>query len=258
MMVVLVDKLVKTQIVDCSAVANWVFSSELGSELTNFYVWEILTSTIEKMNRQVEKHQNELNDLRRQLNISAVVQLATDSKPPPIESDEQTKSDEKMDDDNQKPSADDEDKSTSNPLKRRHESDDDDDEDDEAKTNGKIKSMQISQPPMDEDTAKLHEKYEIVEERLAHAREQQKKLYLIVFQRFIMTLSDFLNECESKNVDPVSTPWLKWIIERLQEIFLLYHEQVFQYVSTFESLIFTSDVDFSILEVFQQFCALRA
>jgi nuclear cap-binding protein subunit 1 len=85
-----------------------------------------------------------------------------------------------------------------------------------------------------------------------------RKLYLIVFQRFIMTLSDFLNECESKNVDPVSTPWLKWIIERLQEIFLLYHEQVFQYVSTFESLIFTSDIDFCILEVFQQFCALRA
>ena len=60
MMVVLVDKLVKTQIVECSAVANWIFSSELGSELTNFYVWEILSSTIEKMNRQVEKYHNEL------------------------------------------------------------------------------------------------------------------------------------------------------------------------------------------------------
>jgi hypothetical protein len=34
--------------------------------------------------------------------------------------------------------------------------------------------MQISHPPMDEATAKLHEKYELVEERLSHAREQQK------------------------------------------------------------------------------------
>ncbi|CAF3672291.1 unnamed protein product [Rotaria sordida] len=268
MMVVLVDKLVKTQIVECSAVANWIFSSELGSELTNFYVWEILSSTIEKMNRQVEKYHNELLDLRRQLNISATVQAATHtsdiipSNEPIITSHEEKISDEnKMDENDNTPVN--EEKPTITNLKRRRESDDDDDDDDdenndEKQSTEKIQSMQISQPPMDEATAKLHEKYEIVEERLSHAREQQKKLYLIVFQRFIMTLSDFLNECESKNVDPVSTPWLKWIIERLQEIFLLYHEQVFQYVSTFESLIFTSDIDFCILEVFQQFCALRA
>ena len=85
MMVVLVDKLVKTQIVECSAVANWIFSSELGSELTNFYIWEILTSTIEKMNRQVEKYHNELVDLRRQLNISTTIQTAVTNLPSTID-----------------------------------------------------------------------------------------------------------------------------------------------------------------------------
>jgi hypothetical protein len=65
-----------------------------------------------------------------------------------------------------------EEKSSTNNLKRRHESDDDDD--DEQESTEKVQSMQISQPPMDEATAKLHEKYEIVEERLSHAREQQK------------------------------------------------------------------------------------
>ncbi|CAF3752736.1 unnamed protein product [Rotaria socialis] len=275
MMVVLVDKLVKTQIVECSAVANWIFSSELGSELTNFYIWEILTSTIEKMNRQVDKYQTELLDLRLQLNISAAVQASTVAPSNPdvnpsneeaMPSIEEKNPEENKMDESETPAAaaaaaavddeEEEEKPATSTLKRRHESDDDDEN--EQKSTEKIQSMQISQPPMDEATAKLHEKYEIVEERLSHAREQQKKLYLIVFQRFIMTLSDFLNECESKNVDPVSTPWLKWIIERLQEIFILYHEQVFQYVSTFESLIFTSDIDFCILEVFQQFCALRA
>jgi len=113
-----------------------------------------------------------------------------------------------------------EDKPTGNgiSLKRRRESDDEED-DEGGDTTEKEKPMHVVQPPMDEATSKLHEKYEIVDERLSHAREQQKKLYLIVFQRFIMTLSDFLNECENKNVDPVSTPWLKWIIERLQDIF---------------------------------------
>ncbi|CAF1546440.1 unnamed protein product, partial [Adineta steineri] len=222
---------------------------------------------IEKMNRQVEKHHNELLDLGRQLNISTTIQSIPSSaipidiipaSEPVITTTEEKVSDENKMDESETPVSEEE-KPKPNNLKRRRESDDDEEDNNEEQESAeKLQTMQITQPPMDEATAKLHEKYEIVEERLAHAREQQKKLYLIVFQRFIMTLSDFLNECESKNVDPVSTPWLKWIIERLQEIFLLYHEQVFQYVSTFESLIFTSDIDFCILEVFQQFCALRA
>lgn len=185
MMVVLVDKLVKTQIVECSAVANWIFSSELGSELTNFYIWEILSSTIEKMNRQVEKHHNELVDLRRQLNMSTAVQSVISSAvladvPPPAEplipsTEEKTTDETKMDESDN--TTNDEEKSKTNHLKRRRESDgeDDDDEDDQQRdSTEKIQSMQISQPPMDEATAKLHEKYEVVEERLLHAREQQK------------------------------------------------------------------------------------
>lgn len=180
MMVVLVDKLVKTQIVECSAVANWIFSSELGSELTNFYVWEILTSTIEKMNRQVEKYHSELTDLRRQLNISTAVQaVITPSVPaidtnPPAEQTLPTTEETKMDE-GENPPENEEEKpatTTTNTLKRRRESDDEDDE--EKESSEKIQSLQISKPPMDEATAKLHEKYEIIEERLLHAREQQK------------------------------------------------------------------------------------
>ena len=80
----------------------------------------------------------------------------------------------KMDEnENENPTVIDEEKPTINSLKRRRESDDDDD-DEEQESTEKVQSMQISQPPMDETTAKLHEKYEIVEERLSHAREQQK------------------------------------------------------------------------------------
>jgi hypothetical protein len=176
MMVVLVDKLVKTQIVECPAVANWIFSSELGSELTNFYIWEILSSTIEKMNRQVEKYHNELTDLRRQLNITAAVQAATNSSLPVDHnpSNEQTTpttEETKMDE--SESAIVNEETSTTNTLKRRRDSDDDED-DEEREPSEKIQSMQISHPPMDEATAKLHEKYELVEERLSHAREQQK------------------------------------------------------------------------------------
>lgn len=189
MMVVLVDKLVKTQIVECSAVANWIFSSELSSELTNFYVWEILTSTIEKMNRQVDKYHNELLDLRRQLNITSTVQAVTRTSTTNVDvnpAKEQTSpsTEEKPLDDNKMDESENTDATEEKPtttttttsLKRRHESDDDEDEGDDEEKNSseKIQSMHITQPPMDEATAKLHEKYEMVEERLTHAREQQK------------------------------------------------------------------------------------
>ena len=46
MMVVLVDKLLKTQIIECAAVANWIFSKEMMADFTKSYVWEMLHLTI--------------------------------------------------------------------------------------------------------------------------------------------------------------------------------------------------------------------
>ena len=57
MIVVIVDKMLKTQIVECSAVVNWIFTDEMASDFNCFYVWEILHSTIKKMNKQVDKLQ---------------------------------------------------------------------------------------------------------------------------------------------------------------------------------------------------------
>lgn len=55
MMVVLVDKMLKTQIVECSAVATWIFSKEMTGEFTKLYIWEVLHLTIKKMNKHVGK-----------------------------------------------------------------------------------------------------------------------------------------------------------------------------------------------------------
>ena len=39
---VVVDKMLKTQIVECCAVANWLFSRDMAQEFTRSFVWEIL------------------------------------------------------------------------------------------------------------------------------------------------------------------------------------------------------------------------
>ena len=69
-MVVLVDKLLKTQIVECAAVANWLFSREMSTEFTKSYVWEILHLTIRKMNKHVSKLSKEATDARKMIDDS--------------------------------------------------------------------------------------------------------------------------------------------------------------------------------------------
>ncbi|KAG7237977.1 hypothetical protein INR49_031493 [Caranx melampygus] len=64
---VLVDKMIRTQIVDCAAVANWLFSQDMAHEFTRLFIWEILHSTIRKMNKHVQKIQKELEEAKDKL-----------------------------------------------------------------------------------------------------------------------------------------------------------------------------------------------
>merc|ERR1712083_508686 len=100
------------------------------------------------------------------------------------------------------------------------------------------------------------EAVEKLEERLEAAQADQKNLFLIIFQRFIMILTDHLARCDTDGID-FKTPWYKWTNGRLQQIFLMHHEQVEKYSTTLETLLFTQDLDPNILDVFQQFVALR-
>ena len=60
---------------------------------------------------------------------------------------------------------------------------------------------------------------EKMEERLEAAQADQKNLFLIVFQRFIMILSEHLVRCDTEGRD-YDTFWYKWTIGRLQQVFL--------------------------------------
>jgi len=201
MMVVLVDKMLKTQIVECAAVANWLFSREMLSEFTKCYVWEILHLTIRKMNKHVNKLSKEASDARKMIEDS--------------ESD----------------------------------SDDSDEENKRNGSHGRSRDHKSGEKPSEDQVEKL-------EERLEAAQADQKNLFLIIFQRFIMILSEHLVRCDTDGID-FKTPWYRWTVGRLQQIFLMHHEQVEKYSTTLETLLFTQDLDPNILDVFQQFVALR-
>merc|ERR1711953_935136 len=70
MLVVLTDKLLKTGVVECSSVANWVFSKDMMAEFSKCYLWEIINITIRKMNKHVSKLSKEASEARRMIEDS--------------------------------------------------------------------------------------------------------------------------------------------------------------------------------------------
>nr|XP_014345372.1 PREDICTED: nuclear cap-binding protein subunit 1 [Latimeria chalumnae] len=109
----------------------------------------------------------------------------------------------------------------------------------------------------DEEDGPLEEQIERLQEKVESAQSEQKNLFLVIFQRFIMILTEHLVRCETGGID-FSTPWYKNCIERLQQIFLQHHQIIQQYMVTLENLLFTAELDPHILAVFQQFCALQS
>lgn len=92
----------------------------------------------------------------------------------------------------------------------------------------KLARAESSESESEEDeTKKKHddmekpteEMVERMEEKLEAAQGDQKNLFLIIFQRFIMILSEHLVRCDTDGRD-YNTHWYKWTIGRLQQVFL--------------------------------------
>ncbi|KAG8004283.1 Nuclear cap-binding protein subunit 1, partial [Nibea albiflora] len=260
MIAVLVDKMIRTQIVDCAAVANWLFSQDMAHEFTRLFIWEILHSTIRKMDKHVQKIQQELEEAKDKLEKQQHKRVTT-SRPSSRHLIQNSAGKSKED--------------FMFVFMFHHQRDSGDDED-------------MDKASEDEE-GQLEEQIERLQEKVESAQSEQKNLFLVIFQRFIMLLTEHLVRCETGSVD-ISTPWYKNCIERLQQIFLMvnihthththarrlqqyrsdaciltvtsllapqHHVTIQQYMGTLENLLFTAELDPHILAVYQQFCALQ-
>ncbi len=130
-------------------------------------------------------------------------------------------------------------------------------------------SSGATEPPV------TYEAVEKLEEKLDSLQNEQKNLFLIIFQRFIMVLTEHIQSCEVQGTS-FRNYWFFWTLSRLQEVFFevgccccpssilvtkifsfQYNEYIFKFMSTYETLLFTSDIDANILQVFKQFSYLR-
>lgn len=187
LIVVLCEKLMKSEVLQYSSVAIWIFSKANSDEFMEFYMWEILHSAIKRTVKNVDKCTKELEQAK----------------------DKQSKI-----------------------------SDGDDDNNNNEET--------IS-----------YEMIEKLEEKLDSALNEQKNLFLIIFQRFIMILTEHIQSCEAQGKS-FRNYWHFWALSRLQEIFFRYDQYIFKFNTTYETLLFTSDLDQNVLLVFKQFQSLRA
>lgn len=210
LMEVLITKLLKANIITYNAIAKFVFSKDMYSDLMKSYVWNILHSAIRRQIQSVNDLERELNEMRKMANKGETTTITAPSI--------------------------------------------------------KIQRMDVDLDDLtsggrkDESTVEhesFEDRIEKLEERFENAQSEQKNLFVTIFQRFIMLLSEHIQTCEMQGRS-FKNHWFRWCIGRLQQIFYEHHENIFNYVSTLESLLFTSDLDQHILLIFKQFCSLRA
>lgn len=85
-------------------------------------------------------------------------------------------------------------------------------------TNGSSDSEE-EEPQIKSEEKITEEMVERMEEKLESAQGDQKNLFLIIFQRFIMILSEHLVRCDTDGISHENY-WYKWTIGRLQQVFL--------------------------------------
>lgn len=95
----------------------------------------------------------------------------------------------------------------------------------------KRKKIEMGEKPTEEMVEKL-------EEKLEAANVDQKRLFLIVFQRFIIILSEHLLRCDTDGQD-YDNDWYRWTIGRLQQVFLVVRIEIKVLLFNMEIFAFT-------------------
>lgn len=80
------------------------------------------------------------------------------------------------------------------------------------------------------------EDLERMEEKLDAAQSELKNLFLIIFQRFIMILTEHIAACESEGTD-FKTQWFRWTVGRLLEVLFKVSHHANSLLERFESIL---------------------
>ncbi|XP_062517067.1 nuclear cap-binding protein subunit 1-like isoform X2 [Corticium candelabrum] len=117
--------------------------------------------------------------------------------------------------------------------------------------------LKLCKDEPDKASAELQDKAVSLTEDLEKAETERKELFLIIFQHFIMVLTQHVAECEKKGVDH-HTLWFTCTRDRMRQLLSKYCRIVVTYRNTLEALLFTNEVESEVAKVYHQFYALVA
>lgn len=179
----ILDKLVRSQIVDAMVVVNWLFLPTTVQDFHKQYVWDILESTVTKTNSAYHSASKELTDTKEKLTkVSHLDEVAMGS----------------------------------------------------------------------EERQELEAKIDELEDKVDECEKMQKDVYLTLCQKFISLLGDYLARCDQQGSD-YESPWFQATLDNFRQLLIKNHTELGQYTTILESLAFTPNVDYRVLEIFQQF-----
>ncbi|KAJ1360240.1 Nuclear cap-binding protein subunit 1 [Parelaphostrongylus tenuis] len=189
-LIILVDKMLKMQILDCGVVISWIFSDSLRGETHKQWKWEVLNTALERLSRHIHKVAHDVQILQKR-------------------------------------------------VKHQRIGGDDEMEDTDVKT-------------------REQEELEQQKEKLENLKDFQKSLFLDVLHKFTVLLTEHIVLCETEGKD-FRTPYFSWIKGRFKQIFLMHGAVLHEFTEDLRRELFSSsDIDANVLEIFQQFVALRS
>jgi len=219
MLSVLVDKMLKMQILEPSVIEAWVFSDEMKREFKRCWIWQVLSTAIRRLEGQFNRMLEEHTKIQKALDDQA-----TEGEDDETENSQRPKI---------VPPVDESKMETEEIFKGGFE---------EGKT---IKRKEL-QAKRDESIQKI-----------AEIDDNLRNITLSVCHKFTLILSEHLVNCENDGTE-VETEFYQYVIGRFRYIFLTHAPTMWKYGEDLDRELFSKAIDPKILEVFTQFRALKA
>jgi hypothetical protein len=198
--VILVDKLLKAELVDSMEVCNWVFSEPMKPHHMKSFLWEILNNTIIRQKLAIDRYVAERDKPKEQ---NSVKNGHNDSS---TTTSKETK----------KEDGDDEGGSTPN-----HEGPTDID-------------MVSSQSQSNNEEARKEQ--ELLDNKIEEARFAYKQLVLHTFRLFANVLDDHINTCAKFNASYMNATY-RWLTGRMQEFYYTHIDSILVYFDEIKAIV---------------------
>ncbi|KAH7730165.1 Nuclear cap-binding protein subunit 1 [Aphelenchoides avenae] len=218
MLTVLVDKLLKMQIVDPAIVEAWVFCDDMKREFKRSWTFDVLNTAILRVEKHLDVLKAKREDLTRQLTRKKNKLAAAGT----VKKDE----DEKMDED-------------------------------EAGENGQPKQEPEADQELEEQCRDIETQISDTNDEIERVEENFRNILLDICHKFTLMLTEHFVQCETEGTE-VETQWYSYATGRFRHIFLAHSKSMWRYAEVLDRELFAaSSVDSRILDIFNQFRALK-